>query len=865
MNWYQTNIKETLIAFGSEVSGITYEEAEERLKKYGFNEIPEKKKEPAWLMFLGQFKEVMILILMTASVVSGLIGDVKDTVVILVIVLLNAIIGFIQEYRAEKAMQALKKMAASNARIKRAGNNLILPARLIVPGDIVLLEAGNIVPADLRLIEVHGLKIDEASLTGESHAINKKADELPHEQLSIGDRLNLAYKGTIVTYGNGIGIVTATGVQTQLGQIASMLQEKESSTPLQKRLADFGKKLSYAVLAICVILYGIGFIRGEEPIRLLLTALSLAVAAIPEALPALTTIALAFGARRMVRKHALIRKLPAVETLGSVTYICTDKTGTLTENIMSVRETWDNHSVLPQTSWNSEQLLSLTMLLNHDVKKDTEGNLNGDSTEVAIFRYAAEQKLISETTVTSFPRVAEIPFDSVRKCMTTIHKMDTGYLVLTKGALESVIARCLSGQDHQIAFSKNDEMAMHGMRVLAFAGAYIDKLPTEITPETIEKNLHLTGLTGMMDPPREEVKESIRDCQKAGIAVVMITGDHPLTAKAIANEIGLLQNDQQRVITGTELAKLSEKEFDLEIENIRVYARVSPEQKLHIVKTLQGKNHFVAMTGDGVNDAPALKRANIGIAMGITGTDVSKEVAHMILLDDNFATIVRAVKEGRRIFDNIRKFIRYIMTGNAGEIWTIFLAPLAGLPIPLLPIQILWVNLVTDGLPGLALAAERSEKDIMNRPPRSPSENVFSQGLGIHVLWVGLLIGAVCLAIQAWAINQEYSHWQTMVFTVLCLSQMGHVMAIRSESHSLFQQGIFSNMLMLGAVVLTFVFQLIVIYWKPANDIFNTQPLTLRELLICIGASSIVFFAVEIEKAIKRKVQNRTEPISITD
>ncbi|MBL7857151.1 MAG: cation-translocating P-type ATPase [Cyclobacteriaceae bacterium] len=854
MNWHITSVTETLNVLNSQFSGLSPADAEERLLRYGMNELPEKKKRPSWVMFLNQFKEVMILILITAAVISGVIGDLKDTIVILAIVVLNAVVGFIQEYRAEKAMEALKKMAASSAYVRREGKDIAIESKLLVPGDIILLEAGNIVPADMRLIDIHSLKVEEASLTGESHAVEKITGELTDAKSSIGDRLNMAFKGTLVTYGNGIGVVTATGSETQLGQIASMLQSDDTLTPLQKRLTEFGKKLSLGVLAICITLFGIGFLRGEDPVRMLLTALSLAVAAIPEALPALTTIALALGAKRMVRKNALIRKLPAVETLGSVTYICSDKTGTLTQNNMTVKEVWKNeHANLSQTSIHVEQLLPLTMLLNQDVKTDSDEKLRGDSTEVALLHYALEHEQLTKEDIQKFPRINEVPFDSIRKCMTTIHKLEGGYLVLTKGALESVIERCVNDPGHADARNQNEVLAKDGKRVLAFGAKYLEVLPAEVSAETIEKDLQLTGIAGLMDPPREEAQEAIRECHQAGIAVVMITGDHPLTATAIAREIKLLNGDQHRVITGVELASMSQREFEMEIENIRVYARVSPEQKLHIVQTLQQKNHFVAMTGDGVNDAPALKRANIGIAMGITGSDVSKEVAHMILLDDNFATIVKAVKEGRRIFDNIRKFIRYIMTGNAGEIWTIMLAPLVGLPIPLLPIHILWVNLVTDGLPGLALAAERSEQDSMLRPPRNPSESIFAHGLGVHIVWVGLLIGAVCLGIQAWAIHDGNTHWQTMVFTVLCLSQMGHVMAIRSEFRSLFQQGLFSNLPLLGAVMLTFALQLVVIYWSPANEIFNTAPLSFAELLICIGSASIIFFAVEIEKIIRNR------------
>ncbi len=849
MNFHFLEKKEALELLGSREDGLTEKEAFERLEKYGPNQLVEKKKKPAWVMFLLQFKDLMILILMAAAVVAGVLGDLKDAIVILIIVLLNAIVGFIQEYRAEKAMAALKKMSSPTATVLRNGSPKHLNAVELVPGDIVQLESGNMIPADIRLLECHSLKIEEASLTGESVAVQKHSDEIFEEKAPLGDRANMAYKGTIVTYGRGIGMVAATGMDTEIGHIAKMLQEDESLTPLQRRLADFGKKLSLLVLGICAVLYITGILRGEDPLGMLLTAISLAVAAIPEALPAVVTIALALGARRMVKKNALIRKLPAVETLGSVTYICTDKTGTLTENRMTVTNTWFPKTSFPRISISNEELLMHCMALNHDVQKDEKNEWVGDSTEVALVDCA--DKYFSKNNL-KFPedqRIEELPFDADRKMMTTVHKYGSGYLSITKGAVEQVLARC-NDEDKAVIFSKAEEMAAKGLRVLAYGCRLIENKP-EKSIKALEKDLYCCGLAGMMDPPRKEVFQAIEDCRTAGIVPVMITGDHPETARTIAKQLGILKEEKDRLMTGVELEQMSLHNFEEGIERIKVYARVSPQQKLDIVKTLQLKGQYVAMTGDGVNDAPALKRANIGVAMGITGTDVSKEAAPMILLDDNFATIIKAVKEGRRIFDNIRKFIKYTMTSNSGEIWTIFLAPLAGLPIPLLPIHILWINLVTDGLPGLALAGEPPEKNLMKFPPRKPNESIFAHGLGVHILWVGLLMGGVCLGTQAWAIANGDPKWQTYVFTILCFSQMGHVLSIRSEYFFLFRQGIFSNLPLIGAVVLTFLLQLLILYNPFLNDIFSVQPLTLKELVGCLLVSSIVFHAVEMEKFVR--------------
>ncbi len=851
MNWHLLPAHEVIHLTGSNVNGLTDMAAAARLQEYGPNELQEAKKKSPLMMFVRQFLDVMILVLVAAAVISGLIGDVKDTIVIIAIVILNAIIGFIQEYRAEKALESLKKMAAPFASVLRNGKFISVPASQLVPGDVVLLEAGNMIPADLRLTESNSLKIDEASLTGESHSIEKITHELHGEELPVGDRLNLAFKGTSVTYGRGKGIVVATGMNTELGQIARMLQEKESATPLQVRMTDFSKKLSLFILLLCGLLFLVGYLRGEDWLKMLLTALSLAVAAIPEALPAVITIALAFGAKRLVLNNALARRLHAVETLGSVTYICTDKTGTLTQNKMTVMQTWQPDD--KKMEIDDKDTLIAAMLLNHDVKQ-SEGKLTGDPTEIALVEFALKQGMNAALLAEAYPRVDELPFDSDRKCMTTIHAADNRFLVITKGATESILQRCKQDlYDVDEVLTQSNAMARQGMRVLAYGMKWMNNLPEVLDEKIIESELQCTGLAAMIDPPRPEVKAAIAECKTAGIQPVMITGDHPVTAEVIAKEIGILQHRDDKIITGVELNKLSDEEFSNEVERIRVYARVSPEQKLDIVKALQKKEHFVSMTGDGVNDAPALKKANIGVAMGITGTDVSKEASHMILLDDNFATIVKAVREGRRIFDNIRKFIKYIMTGNSAEIWSIMLAPLVGLPIPLLPIHILWINLVTDGFPALALAAEPEEKQIMNRPPRQSKESIFSGGMGYHILWVGFLIGLLTLGTQAFEIYTGNTHWQTIVFTVLCFAQMWHVLAIRSERESLFAQGIFTNKVLLGAVLLTFVLQLCTIYIPVLNTFFNTQPLTWDELLLAIGISSIVFVAVEAEKWWKRR------------
>jgi Ca2+-transporting ATPase len=862
--WHGLDVAQVAKQFDCDLQrGLSEAEAAQRLARHGSNALQEKPPKSPWRMLAAQFTDFMILVLIAAAVVSGLVGDVKDTLTIAVIVLLNALIGFVQEYRAERAMAALKHMTESSARVLRDGAQLEIPASGVVPGDIVLLEAGNLVPADLRLVETTQLKADESLLTGESVTVEKHVRALDAE-LPLAERGNMAYKGTSTSYGRGRGIAVATGMATELGKIAALLeQDGESRTPLQKRLAHFGRYLGIAVLVICAIIFAVGLLRGEAVVLMFLTAVSLAVAAIPEALPAVVTISLALGARKMVRKHALIRRLPAVETLGSVTFICTDKTGTLTQNRMHVEEMYAGNTsshawqdVADSEPWKS---LLTALALSNDAAQGHHGNLIGDPTEIALYQAALDAGYDKAVLEALAPRSMELPFDSERKRMTTLHRQDDGFIAYTKGAPESLLPLCdgmlgASGAEplpREQVLAVAERMAAEGLRVLAVAQRFWPKLPDrEVETGEVETQLLFLGLTGLMDPPRREARHAVELCQSAGITPVMITGDHPATARAIAERIGI---NGSPVMTGMVLAQLDDNSFRARVNDIRVYARVDPAQKIRIVEALQARGEFVAMTGDGVNDAPAIQRADIGIAMGKEGTDVAREASSLVLLDDNFATIVSAVREGRRIYDNLRKFIKYAMTCNSAEIWTIFLAPFLGLPIPLLPIHILWINLVTDGLPGLALATEPAEKGAMSRPPRPPNESVFAHGMWQHMIWVGLTMAAVTLVTQAWAIHTGDAHWQTMVFTVLTLSQMGHVLAIRSERDSLFSQGLLSNIPLLGAVALTFVLQLGTIYLPAAHDIFRTEALTLNELLLCLALSSVVFFCVEIEKLLVRR------------
>ena len=864
LKWHSLRSDDVLQQLDSSLTGLTTEEARKRLAEHGPNAIIEKKRRSLLSILLGQFADFMIVVLLVAALISGFIGEPQDTIAILVIVLLNAIIGTVQEFRAERAVAALREMAALEAHVLRDAQAVTLVAAELVPGDVVMLEAGNIVPADLRLLEEEELQVDESALTGESHAVEKQTEPLPDTELAIGDRFNLVFKSSMITRGRGKGVVIASGMETEIGQIAEMLQvEAGVKTPLQKRLSRFGRYLALAVLAICMVVFTAGLLQGQPILLMFLTAVSLAVAAIPEALPAVVTISLALGARKLIRHNALVRNLPAVETLGSVTYICTDKTGTLTQNRMTAElffAAGERQQSLsgPEASepWAE---LGQAMALNNDVA-EKDGKPAGEPTELAMFEAAHMAGFDKSILEQAKPRLAVIPFDSMRKQMTTLHQTAESVTAYIKGAPEQVLQQCNQGLDDdgvaafeaEAVLAEAAQLANEGYRVLAFAKREFSRLPESLDAQTVERDLTFLGLVALIDPPRPEVPQAVNDCLTAGITPVMITGDHPGTAMAIARRLGITDDDRA-MLSGDELAKISDEKFARLAETIRVYARVTPEQKLRIVKALQVNGEFVAMTGDGVNDAPALKRAGIGVAMGQKGTDVAREASDMVLLDDDFSTIVRAIRAGRRIFDNIRKFIKDTMSSNSGEIWTLFLAPFLGLPIPLLPIHILWINLVTDGLPGLAFAAEPAEPGIMQRAPRPPEENIFAHGMWQHILWVGLFVGGVSIATLAWAISRDVSYWQTMVFTVLTVSQLFHSLAVRSESVSLFRIGLLSNLPMLGAVLLTLVLQMVVVYTPALNSIFHTQPLPMFDLAVCLALSSLVLFAVEIEKWLMRR------------
>jgi P-type Ca2+ transporter type 2C len=892
--WHTLSKQDVLANLNSSENGLTPEMVTDRHAMFGYNELIERGIKSPWAILWEQMTALMVVILIIAAIISGVLGDYKDAIAIMAIVILNAILGFTQEYRAEKAMAALRKLAVPVVRVRRAGHVMEISARELVAGDIVLLEAGGFVPADARVLESVNLRVQEAALTGESEPVEKSTEPLAKENVPLGDRLNMIYMGTTITFGRGVAVITGTGMNTELGRIAEMIQSVEREpTPLQRRLEQLGRGLALAAIVIVAIVFGLGLLRGEDVRLMFLTAIGMAVAAVPEGLPAVVTIALALGAQRMLKRRALIRKLPAVETLGSVDTICSDKTGTLTENRMTVTvldvlgHTQSVETLLHRRGYialdaeikRTEKphvrslglLLKAAALCNDAVveREDNRLSIVGDPTEGALVVAAEQLGMEKEELDKRWPRVAEAPFSSERKRMSTVHQVavsadqtdapwrDAPFVMFCKGAIDvmlDITTQVWSGDQtipvddelRQRILDANQTLAGNGQRVLGVAFRPLTELPEKIDEDILERDLIFIGLVGMIDPPRPEVKASVETARSAGIRPVMITGDHPLTAQYIARELGIDANG--RVITGQELNRMSEEDLKATVEAVSVYARVSPEHKLRIVQALQDRGHIVSMTGDGVNDAPALKKADIGVAMGITGTDVSKEASDMVLLDDNFATIVAAVEEGRIIYDNIRKFIKYTMTSNSGEIWTMLVAPFLGMPLPLLPLQILWVNLVTDGLPGLALTIEPAERDIMRRSPYHPNENIFGRGMGRHILWVGLLMGVVSLGMGLWFWNANNPAWQTMVFTTLTLSQMGHAMAIRSGTESLFTSGLLSNKPLLGAVLLTFGLQMAVVYVPFMQETFGTIALSMSELSISLVMSTIVFIAVELEK-----------------
>ena len=843
--------------------GMSSEQVRQLQAKYGFNKLNEKKKKTNFQRFLEQFKDVMIIILLIAAVISFVITCVEgnpmeffEPVLILLIVVLNAIMGMVQESKAEKALDALKNMSAPRARVLRDGEEKIIDASELVPGDIIRLEAGDFVPADARLLKGVSLKSEESALTGESVPSEKDADAEVDEKAPLGDRSNMVFSGCSISYGTATAVVTGTGMQTEMGKIAGLLEgESETQTPLQKKLAQLGKYLGFVALAACAIIFVVGLLNGIDVLEIFMTAVSLAVSAIPEGLPAIVTIVLAIGVQRMVKKNALIRRLPAVETLGSASVICSDKTGTLTQNRMTLTQLWldgsaELEAVSAQNSEAARQLLCYgTLCCDGSVVFGADGKEQhiGDPTETSIIVAAHKNGMEQEQLNKKFPRLAEIPFDSDRKLMTSVNNIDGKNIVIVKGAFDMMASRCISG-DIETARQMNEKMSETALRVLAIGYKEVDAVPEHPTSEELENGLTLLGLVGMIDPPRPEAKAAVETCRKAGIKPVMITGDHVVTASAIARELGILQKGD-KAITGAELDAMTDEQLDKEVENISVYARVSPENKIRIVKAWQRKGQVVSMTGDGVNDAPALKAADIGCAMGITGTDVAKGAADMTLTDDNFATIVDAVREGRGIYANIKKVVGFLLGTNIGEVITVFAAMLLWHKTPLLSMQLLWINLVTDSLPAISLGMEAVESDVMNKKPKPKDEGIFAHGLGLRVVLQGFMFAILTLIgfVVGENVTGTLVGGQTLAFMVLALSQVVQAYNMRSE-HSLFKIGVFSNHKLNWAALVSLLLVCLVLF-TPVGIAFELVILPWELYLLGLGLILVPVVVMELSKA----------------
>lgn len=897
--WFSKSVEETKEELQTDLeNGLTSKQVTEKQQKHGLNELKAKKKKTLFQKFLEQFKDFTIIVLIVAAIVSGIVGvsegeGITDTIIILIVVILNAVIGVVQESKAEKSLEALQKLSDHASKVIRNGNLEVIPSKLLVPGDVVVLETGDYIPADLRIIEAVNLKSQESALTGESVPVEKQVEKITDEKVGIGDRTNMLFSSSLITYGRGKGIVVNTGMNTEVGKIATMLDStEETTTPLQEKLNKLGKTLGIAALAICAVIFVIGLLYGKEPIHMFMTAVSLAVAAIPEGLVAVSTIVLAIGVQRMVKKNAIVKKLPAVETLGSATVICSDKTGTLTQNKMTVKKLYFDNKLVDfgvdfVYSQNEvlKHLVYASMLCN-DTKIGPNNELTGDPTETALIDMGFDLDF-NPALYEQMPRVEEIPFDSDRKLMTTVHKIGDKYIVYTKGGVDELlnksIAYNINGEikNDLDAFKKeiaknNEEMAKNALRVLAFAYKELDHMPQKEEMENMERDLIFIGMVGMIDPPREEAKVAVAKCKTAGIKTVMITGDHKITAIAIAKALGILENESE-ALTGAELEQMSDEELTKNIRNYSVYARVSPEHKVRIVKAWKAQGEIVAMTGDGVNDAPALKNADIGCAMGMVGTDVAKEAADVILTDDNFATVVSAVEEGRRIYDNILKAIQYLLSSNVGEIIVLFVAILIT-PLlakwfgisnisalePLLPIHILWINLVTDALPALAVAFDPANKDVMNRKPIDSKKGIFTKGMTWRVVYQGIMIGiltlvAFCIGLATPNIEgtPEYVEHvkieigQTMAFAVLALSQLVHVFNVRDNKNSIFKTKPFNNKTLLGAIAISAALMLTILLVPALRTIFSIWALPVENIVevVCLVFAPLAI--VEIFKLFK--------------